>query len=152
MIGLGNSLSRDDAFGSMALARLVQEPALPKDVDFTNADTDLLSVLEEFPKYSHVILVDALLDAEGKVGRPGTVIALEEEEFSAWPETSPGVHQFSPLVAVRLFRKLYPCAKTRVTLVAYCSDHIVLRPPGGSALDDRIIKDGVRLLLSLVQK
>ena len=153
VIGLGSSLGRDDAFGPMVLRRLVQAgQACCPDTDLINADTDLLSHIERFPDYSRIILVDAVLDVEGKIGQSGTVIALDERLFLAWPDSSPSVHQLSPLVAVRLFRRLYPDAKTRITLVAYCTDRVVLLSPAGDVLDDEAIEAGAHLVISLLRE
>ncbi len=150
MIGLGNQLSTDDAFGSLVLDRMAQmEQGHLRDADLISADTDLMSRIEELPKHSHVILVDAVLDPEGRLGSPGNVVVLDEEVFTAWPVSSPSVHQFSPLAAVKLFRKLYPEADTRITLVACCADRISFRTRD-DALADHVVEAGVRAVLSLL--
>ncbi len=150
VIGLGNSLSRDDAFGPLVLRRLVQEGRAQRlGADLVDAGTDLLGLIEQFPQYSRIILVDAVLDAEGKIGRSGTVAALDEKRFLGWPENSPSVHQISPLVAVRLFRRLYPDVRTQITLVAYITDRISLLPPGDDTTDSAVMA-GVALVMSLL--
>jgi hypothetical protein len=53
-------------------------------------------------------------------------VLLNEETWSRWPEASPGAHQVSPLLAVRLFRQLYPEATTRILLVGLCVSKIEL--------------------------
>jgi hydrogenase maturation protease len=151
VIGLGNPLSRDDAFGPMVLDRLAQEVgAPPPDADLLQADTDVLSHIDRFPEYARVILVDTVLDPDGKTGPPGAVVVLEEEIFLAWPETSPGVHQMSPLLAVKLFRKLHPRARTRIALVAYCTDRLRVGSRERDTLKEHIIDAGVRLVRSLL--
>jgi len=151
VIGLGSLLSRDDAFGPLVLDRLIRQKtdSLP-DADLVQADTDLINQIDRFSKYSRVILIDTVLDSEGAVGRRGDVVALEEDVFLTWPETSPSAHQFTPLVAVKLFRKLYRDAGTRITLVAYCTDRVVMGTPGSDALEEDTIDAGVRLVLSLL--
>lgn len=151
VIGLGSWLSRDDAFGLLVLDRLASvKPAPMPLTDLLSAGTDLIRSIDLFPEYSLVILVDTVLDPGGKIGSPGDVIILDERTFLAWPEASPSVHEFSPLVAVRLFRKLYPEARTCITLVAHCADRVSLQRPGAEALDDKIVEAGVRLVLSLL--
>ena len=51
---------------------------------------------------------------------------LDEETLSLWPETSPSVHQLSPLLAPKLFRQLHPEATTRILLVGLCVSRIEL--------------------------
>ena len=67
-----------------------------------------------------------------------------------WPETSPSAHQFTPIMAVKLFRKLYRAADTRITLVAYCTDRVAMRTSGNNPLEQHIIDAGVRLVRSLL--
>lgn len=151
MIGLGSLLSRDDAFGLLVLDRLLQQKtdSLP-DANFIQADTDLISQIDRFSQYSQVILIDTVLDPDGGLGHRGDVLAINEDVLLTWPETSPSAHQFTPLMAVKLFRKLYPAADTRITLVAYCTDRVVMGTSGSNALEDHIIDAGVRLVRSLL--
>ena len=146
VIGLGNPLSCDDAFGLAVLDRLAQQKSASA-AELVRAGTDLIGQIDLFRTYSRVILVDTLLDPDAGLGRRGEVIAFEEEAFQAWPATSPSVHQFSPLLAIKLFRKLYPEAHTRITLVAYCTDSVSMR---GSPLEETVINAAVRLVISLL--
>jgi hydrogenase maturation protease len=152
VIGLGNPLSRDDAFGGMVLARLEEDQAgtTPLDADLVRADTDLLSQIDRFSEYIRVILVDAILDPSGNSRPPGTVVALEEKEFLSWPETASGAHQISPVVAVKLFRKLQPQANTRIALVGCCTDRVTMKRSEADELDERIVDEAVRLVRSLL--
>ncbi len=151
VIGLGSLLSRDDAFGPLVLDRIARtEQGRLQDTDLLGADTDLMGWVEEFTKHSRLILVDAVLDPEGQFGAPGDVVVLEEESFTALPESSPGAHQISPLTAIKLFRTLYPEARTQITLVACCTDRISFRTSDDDALADHIVEAGVRAVLSLL--
>jgi len=127
IIGLGNPLMGKDAFGSRVIEHLLQEnPASLRHVDLADAHTDLLSRIGAFPAYECVVLIDAILDPDEKLGRAGCVVLLGEEALSLWPETSPSVHQLSPLLAVKLFRQLHPEATTRILLVGLCVSRIEL--------------------------
>ncbi len=144
VVGLGSPLSRADAFGLEVVGRLeCRKSQFPRTVDLVRAETDLIGLIEKFPEYDHVILVDAVL-GQGAAG----VVAFQEETFQQWPDSSPSVHHISPLVAVRLFRKLYPGTANRITLVACCVDWVGLGTGGGP--DERLLDAGVRLVLSLV--
>ena len=127
LAGLGNPLSGDDGFGPRVIERL-RESALPCGVTLLDAGTDLLNHIESFAEYEQVVLIDAILDPERKLGASGHVEIVEERAFSSWPETSQSVHQMSPLLGVRLFRTLHPEAKTEICLVGLFVDQVSLSP------------------------
>lgn len=132
MVGLGNPLMGDDAFGAQVIERLRTEAHdLPSQVDLINVHTDLLGQIERFPAYGQVVLVDALLLPEEDASRLGQVLILDEKVMEAWPETSPSIHQLSPLLAVRLFRRLYPCATTQIHLVGLGVNGMAFGPGSG---------------------
>jgi hydrogenase maturation protease len=129
VVGLGNPLSGDDCFGAQVVELLQRNgTAFLPGVSLTDAHTDLLTHIGDFAGFDRVVLVDAILDPEGKLGRPGRVVVLKEEAFLPWPETSQGVHQISPLLAVKLFRLLYPAAQTQIILAGLVVDRIDMAP------------------------
>jgi hydrogenase maturation protease len=116
-----------DAFGTRVIERLLQKnSALLQYADLADAHTDLLSRIDCFPAYERVVLIDAILDPDAKIGDAGHIVLLDEEALSLWPEASPSVHQLSPLLVVKLFRQLHPEATTRILLVGLCADRIEL--------------------------
>lgn len=129
IVGLGNRLIGDDRFGAQVLERLHQNGTdLLPGVSLTDAHTDLLNCLEDFPEYDLVVLIDAILDPESRLGPPGGIVPLDEEAFESWPETSQGVHQISPLLTVKLFRRLHPEAQTQIALVGLLVDQVTNAP------------------------
>jgi hydrogenase maturation protease len=127
ILGLGNPLAGDDSFGAIVVEALARVP-LPA-ADVAAVHTDLLGWIDRFENYERVILVDALLDPDGPAGE---VSVLTEAQLASFPDASPSVHQMSPLLALRLFRQLYPGAKTEVVLVALRTREIRIpgcRPP-----------------------
>jgi hydrogenase maturation protease len=129
VLGLGNPLSGDDRFGSIVLESLSRHAReFSPDVTLIDAHTDLLNHLEDFSKYDSVVLIDTILDSEGKLGKPGGILVRREEAFRCWPEESHGAHQMSPLLAVKLFRSLHPDAQTRITLVGLLVDQVAREP------------------------
>jgi hydrogenase maturation protease len=148
VIGLGNPLSGDDGFGARVLEQLRPGvSAFPDQTTLSNAHTDLLNHIENFSGYDCVILVDAILDPDGKLGHPGHIALFNEEAFASWPETSPSVHQVSPLLAVKLFRLLHPEAKSQITLVGLLVDQISRTPR--YATDD-MIAEGAKSVLAII--
>jgi hydrogenase maturation protease len=127
ILGLGNPLSGDDCFGAQVL-ELLNRDRLPPDVVLADAHTDLLNHIGNFAEYDCVVLVDAILDPEGRIGRPGCVLVLQEEALLSLPETSQGAHQLSPLLALKLFRAMHPEARVQISLVGLLVNRIDLAP------------------------
>jgi hydrogenase maturation protease len=129
LLGLGNPLSGDDGFGPLVLERLAQGGVAPApNITVRNAGTDLLNHIESFLDYDQVVLIDAVLDPEGKLSPPGRVELLEEGSFQLWSEQSQGVHQISPLLGIKLFRTLHPEAQVKICLVGLVVDRLTHDP------------------------
>jgi hydrogenase maturation protease len=124
IVGLGNPLLGADAFGPAVLEQLRGRADLPPGTELIDAGTDLLGCLDRLTTFDHVVLVDAVLG----VGT-GAVTALEESVFAGWSIESPGSHDVSALLAVALFRRLYPHARTRISLVGLEVDRIARDRP-----------------------
>ena len=129
LVGLGNPLNGDDGFGPSVIERL-RAAGLDKfpDVSLLDAGTDLLNHIENFSEHDRVLLIDAILDPEGKLGSPGRVELLEEKSFLSWSEESRGVHQMSPLLGVKLFRTLHPEARIQIYLLGLFVDQLSHSP------------------------
>ena len=130
VLGLGNSLSGADAFGPAVVESLRGAADLPSSVRLIDAHTDLLAYIDQFAQYDRVILVDAVISPS-----EGGVATCDERAFSGWDDSSPGAHELSPLMAVKLFRRLGPSQGPEITLVA----HLILeddfrRPPTNSEI------------------
>jgi hydrogenase maturation protease len=111
VLGIGNPLQGADGFGPAVIERL--RTLAPGDgVRLVDAGTDLLGEIDRFAAYDHIVLVDAIVGAD-----PGVQI-VEEQTFSGWDDRSPSCHTLSPLLALKLFRQLYPTAQTTIALVA----------------------------------
>jgi hydrogenase maturation protease len=127
-VGVGNSLNGDDGFGPLVIENLRTGARLKAGVTLVDAGTDLLNHIESFLNYDHVVLIDAVLDPEGKLGPPGRVVILGEESFPSWTEPSQGVHQISPLLGIMLFRTLHPEARVKIHLVSLLVDQLTHEP------------------------
>lgn len=136
VIGLGNPLLGDDAFGPRVIERLrLEAPGSLQDADLVDAHTDLLGQIDRFPAYEQVVLVDAILVPGERELHTGHVMLLDEETLQALSETSPSVHQLSPALAVKLFRRLHPHAATQIHLVGLYTSQASIEfgtgePPG----------------------
>lgn len=147
ILALGNPLSGDDAFGSLVLD-VLSRSGLPPETVAADAGTDLLNYLDDFSGYGQVILIDAILDPDGKLGSPGHVITVEEGRFSCWDEVSASAHQMTPVTAIKLFRMLNPAAETRIYLVGLLVDRITHTPLYATPECAATGADAVRLLLA----
>ena len=146
VLGLGNPLSGDDSFGIRALEALKQALQSP-DVVLADAGADLLNFIEDFPSYNRVVLIDTILDPDGKLGQPGSILVLDETKFFSWSEDSPSAHQITPLLGVKLFRTLHPEAQTKIILVGLVVDQLTHQIR--HATDDRIEQATVYIRESL---
>lgn len=134
VLGLGNPLVGDDAFGLEVAARLARDYEVTQAAEVVQAGTDILAWVDEFSHYEEVILIDAVLDPE----RVGKTITFTEADLAAWPHDIPSCHAVSPLAAWRLFRTLSPDSRTRLWLVGYCT---ALIAPGHHSYSERHVKD-----------
>jgi len=141
---LGNPLSVEDSFGPKVLELLRGGLSRGSGIDLADAHTDLLGYIDRFESYPLVILLDALLDP----ARAGQVISIDESALASFPENSPGIHQFSPVLAVKLFRRLYPGAATRIFLVALCVAEV--RFAGSATLDEDVLARAAGLVMNLL--
>ena len=142
VVALGNPLVGADGFGAAVLARVRGVPGLREVADLADACTDLLGQIERLAQYQRVILVDAVVGGEPS----GQVGVHEEGCFADWPDASPGCHQISPLLAVKLLRQLHPGATPQVLLVGW-SVNEVSRAAGVS---DVAVEEGARLVTELL--
>jgi hydrogenase maturation protease len=142
VVALGNPLLGADGFGAAVVERLGRQPDLSEVADVLDAGTDLLGHIDMLARYDRVILVDVIVGA----GIPGQVEVYDEERFARWSDTSPSSHQMSPLLAVRLFRQLYPDAAARITLVGLSVDSV----SAAAALSEAAVAEGVKTLARLL--
>ncbi len=150
VVGLGNSLSGDDGFGSRVITRLRQEPgSVLNPADIVDGGVDLLGQLGLFAGRTLIILVDTLLDPEARYGLPGEVVTLSHETLAALESSSRDVHAVSPLLAVQLFLQLNPGIRIRFTLVGLCSDQVI---PGAPVwLNEEVVERAVFLIHSICE-
>jgi hypothetical protein len=111
-------------------------------VEAREAGTDLLGEIESFAAHDEVVLVDAVVGLAGA----RRVAVIDERAFLQWPDTSPGSHTVSPLLAVKLFRTLHPGARTRFRLVALHAAGLDRRQP----LTASVVADGVTALAGVL--
>jgi hydrogenase maturation protease len=120
IVGLGNALQGADGFGPAVIHRLRERTDLPPTTALLDAETDVLNWLDTFAAFERVVLVDAFVGGDGH----GGVRIVDEATFSQWKTDSPGSHAVSAVMAVALFRRLYPAASTMIVLVGLDADQV----------------------------
>ena len=81
VIGVGNELFGDEGLGVHVARLLASQPSLPGSVEVIEAGTSLFDFVPEFPRYSRVILVDAVRagNPPGTIWRADSVADLDDE-------------------------------------------------------------------------
>ena len=144
VVGIGNPLQGADGFGPAGVERLRARADLPRDLTVVDAQTDLLGCLETFAAFDQVILVDAFVGG----AETGAVSIVDEPTFSRWPSDAPDSHAISAVLAVGLFRRLYPGAPATIVLVGLDASEVGRARP---LLDDQI-DAGVAAVLRLIDR
>lgn len=142
VVGIGNPLQGTDGFGPAVIDRLRRTRDLGDSIELVDACTDLLAHLDRFAAHECVVLVDAIVGAEGR-----GVALFDEETFSQWDERSPSCHALSPLLAVKLFRRLHPTSLTRIVLVGLSVDALGF----GHSLAPEDVEAGVQAVIQLIE-
>ena len=88
VIGIGNTIHRDDGAGVHALRRLEADPRLPGNVKLVDGGTRGLELLADVHGCARLLLLDAIDVGE----KPGTVIRMTADDLGGLPGSA-NVHQ-----------------------------------------------------------
>lgn len=142
VVALGNPLAGPDGFGAAVLERLAATCAVGEVADLLDAQTDLLGQIDRLARYERIILVDAILD----VASFGQVAVYDEDRFAGWSDASSSCHLVSPLVAIKLLRRLHPGTTPRVLLVGWSVGEV----SRSRAVPEPVVEAGVRMVVDLL--
>jgi hydrogenase maturation protease len=142
VVGIGSVLQGLDRFGPAVIERLQARADLPEGTTLLDAATDLLGCLDRFAAFRHVILVDAFVGGAGT----GAVSVVDEPAMARWSCESPDSHGVSAVLAVGLFRRLYPAAGTTIALVGLDA----MRVSSGDVLPEETIDAGATAVVQLL--
>jgi hydrogenase maturation protease len=106
VLGLGNTLNRDEGLGVHALLALANRLQLPKDVEVVDGGTLGLNLLPLVEEASHLLLLDAV-DAGQP---PGTVVELRQDQIPLYTGLKLSQHQatFQEVLGLANFRDRLP--------------------------------------------
>lgn len=110
VVGVGNVLHGDDAYGVVVVQRLSQRPDLPPSVKVVEVGIGGISLVQElFDGYDVLMIVDAV----ERDGTPGTIFLLEPQvpDLAQWPQEQrqdflANMHMTTPSRALTLARAL----------------------------------------------
>jgi hydrogenase maturation protease len=106
VLGLGNTLNRDEGLGVHALALLQREIGAHTSVEFLDGGTLGLNLLPLVEETSHLLLLDAV-NAERL---PGTVVELSREQIPLFAGVKLSQHQltFQEVLGLAFVRGKFP--------------------------------------------
>lgn len=146
VLGLGNTLHRDDGAGPQAIRRLCSDPRVPTGVSLVEGGTLGLELLPYVWDCVHLIVIDAV-----DVGKsPGTLVRMSGEDLNTLPGSS-NVHQLGVsdlLVALRMLAQHQP----KVVLLGVqpeSTDWSCELSPCIAARIDSLVEATIRELLSI---
>lgn len=105
VLGIGNTLNRDEGLGVTALEALRQESESPE-VEFLDGGTLGLNLLPVVEEASHLLILDAV-DASAE---PGTVVELDRDEIPLFSGVKMSEHQitFQEVLGLAKIRGKFP--------------------------------------------
>jgi hydrogenase maturation protease len=89
VIGLGNPLMGDDGLGLAVLARLMERPDTPRDVELVDGGTWGMNLLPVIESAGRVLLIDAI----NTNASPGTLQELSRQQLPRYLATKISPHQ-----------------------------------------------------------
>jgi hydrogenase maturation protease len=134
VLGLGNTLLRDDGVGIYTVRALAQR--LPADVDVVEAELAGINLLELLNGYDRAFIVDAIT----LVGeRPGTVFRISPDDLRITPRLS-SLHDVDLVTAIELGKRLGLTMPAEVVVYAVQAEDVLTLEEGCVAAVERIIE------------
>ncbi len=129
VLGLGNTMRRDDGLGVRALERLVAQYELPQEVDVVVGGVRGLALLPRLAGATHALIVDAV-----RAGRePGAIVRLEGDDVPVPRTGALSAHDVGP-VELLFFARLQGSLPSHV--VVWGMEPATVEP--GSALSSEV--------------
>jgi hydrogenase maturation protease len=106
ILGLGNTLNRDEGLGVHALQTLADRLSLPASVELVDGGTLGLNLLPIVEDSSHLLLLDAVDAGQA----PGTVVELRQDQIPLYTGIKLSQHQasFQEVLGLASFRGKLP--------------------------------------------
>ena len=111
VMGVGNMLRGDDGFG-VAVLEEVGSRDVPGNVDFLDAGTSIIDLMEELNGRRKVVVIDAVRGGQS----PGTLYRFSPEDVAAEAVPADSLHQVGLLETLRL-AELVDCRPEQVVII-----------------------------------
>src|ERR1017187_5163194 len=137
LLGLGNLMRTDDAFGMLVLECLAKDIRLPQGVRIIEGGTLGLDLLNSLRDITHVLAIDAVETGDA----PGTVVRFADDEMASLP-TSKSVHLlgFSDLLGVLHLIDAAPAETVLLGVQPESTDWGTVLTPSVAAAQDEIVE------------
>ena len=137
LLGLGNLMRTDDAFGMLTLERLAKDCRLPEGVRIIEGGTLGLDLMNSLRDITHVLAIDAVETG----AMPGIVVRFADEEMANLP-TSKSVHLlgFSDLLGVLRLIDAAPSETVLLGVQPESTDWGTVLTPRVAAAQDEIVE------------
>lgn len=104
VIGIGNSLRRDDGIGIVLLEKLIErKDELPSDIEFIDGGTGGMNLLHLLARFDIVVIIDAV-NFNGNIGE--SKLFTTEEVYSKKTRFNISTHESDFLKIIRLSKEL----------------------------------------------
>jgi len=104
VLGIGNTILGDDGVGVLTVQELAGR-IKDADIDLRSVSFDGLNLLELMLGYDRLIVVDAILTENGKVGE---IYRLKPEQVCKPSNSSISPHHFNLVTTLAIGKKLFP--------------------------------------------
>lgn len=104
ILGIGNTIMGDDAFGAH-VARELSMRIADEDIDVRDVSFDGLNLLDLFVGYDRLIVIDAIMTENGEVG---TVYRLKPENVCDPSRSAISPHHFNLSTTIEIAKRLFP--------------------------------------------
>jgi len=121
ILGIGNTIMGDDGVGIHVVRELAKK-IHNKKIEIREATMDSLNLLEFVPHHDRLIVIDAIMVHDKKIGE---IYRLKPENFDALKAPSLLPHQFNLITTLDIGNKIFPSEMPRDVTVFAIGAHEV---------------------------
>jgi len=149
VIGLGNTLLRDDGAGIYVvrlLRKLIEESQLKLEAEIIEAELAGMDIIEKLEGFNRAIIVDAI---QLKDFRAGTVFRLRPDDFRTTPRLA-SFHDIDLVTALELGKRLELYMPEDVLILAIQAEDTVTIEESCTSAVEAVIRDVAAEILNLL--
>jgi len=149
VIGLGNTLLRDDGAGIYVvrlLRRLIEELEHRPEAELIEAELAGMDIIEKLEGFDKAIIIDAI---QLRGFKAGTVFRLRPDDFRTTPRLA-SFHDIDLVTALELGRRLELSMPEDVLILAIQAEDTVTIEEGCTSVVEAVIEDVAKEVLTLL--